>query len=1164
MKGGAIMKNEKFLKIFLITSIVVLVSVSIFCQYCDMPLTISPSTLPQGSVGSYYFVQFTASGGYPPYYFYTETMPVPGLELTSDGKLMGTPQEAGQFSFVIGVYDSEDPPCTGSVFLSLTITNPCPVILIKPSSLPSGKIGEYYSQQLTAEGGVLPYSFSVGGGTLPPNIFLSQEGLISGTPTESGQYNFLVLAYDSANCLGSQSYSLSVECQSDYETLSGYLGISSNGGQSLYVLDGDSVIGTVTATSESGVVFTSNLEMGVFNFGTIPTGKYILSGEITYNDNILYDAKLLSYGCSAPSNSFVTKTMKLPNKSVEIKCDSNNRINYAINPPFVMIHGSFDCYNKWFSGSFYENESGIYFDNYARENGIISFTPNYDWWNGSYLSMANEVVDQIDKNFSGITKSGIPPFYVITHDFGGLLIRVLGSNVYKNNPIVRKLQKAFLLAPPNSGYDFNLKIGSKKLLGKNFTVKYFNDVFPDFGNIDVFPIAGNKGWWGTKNSDGVLSLDSVFNVKNLSCFEDDCVAYPSLKLPQSTSQTIPFSHNELGSPASLSDVFNLILSNLGNFSYPEAPVGAVGWGTTGVTSKKIGGGTTSFFAESQSDYPFNVSKCDGIAIVVNVISGSGTFKFVDANGLETLIENRILNKNTPTPGVCFLRVVPNSQGVIFEASVIENSIFGIDAYLVGQNFLPGENVTVRMDKKGDWSLVSSTQVSASLYDPNGGIVQTISLIEKGSYFSGSFVAPSTTGNYAIVLETTGLYDGSQFSRVEFESMNVISNSHLFNDNFNDFASDLNGNGKFDTISLTYSVNVPQEGYYVVSGDLYDSYGNFVSHASENFSVDSPQMVSSSLNFDLSKTYCEQFSGKFVILGLKLLDGNSLNTLDVWSNIETQNYSQSQFECNSTPMVPLPSYLTPSSITKGQTVDVAISGKNFKFNASPLFESPITVIETRWFSDRVIFAKILIPESASSGYYDVYVKNPDGKSGKLENGLLVTNDTPPIVSFGFPENGGKVGGVVNVTANVSDDIKVTSVSFEVDGTLQKIVQSYPFIWEWDTSKSGEGVHILKATATDSSQQTSSKEISVDVVQMPSVSTMSKKSNPFRIIVLGNNFQNGIEVYINNEKWNNVSYKNSTKIVVKGGSSLKSKVPKGERTTFKFVNPDGGETTYIYQR
>ncbi len=67
-----------------------------------------------------------------------------------------------------------------------------------------------------------------------------------------------------------------------------------------------------------------------------------------------------------------------------------------------------------------------------------------------------------------------------------------------------------------------------------------------------------------------------------------------------------------------------------------------------------------------------------------------------------------------------------------------------------------------------------------------------------------------------------------------------------------------------------------------------------------------------------------------------------------------------------------------------------------------------------------------------------------------------------------------------------------------------------------------------------------------------------SSPFRIVFQGTNLQNGIRVYIGSSTvpWNPTTWKNTTKIVLGGGSSLKAAVPKGVVTLFTFVNPDGG--------
>jgi PKD repeat protein len=89
-------------------------------------------------------------------------------------------------------------------------------------------------------------------------------------------------------------------------------------------------------------------------------------------------------------------------------------------------------------------------------------------------------------------------------------------------------------------------------------------------------------------------------------------------------------------------------------------------------------------------------------------------------------------------------------------------------------------------------------------------------------------------------------------------------------------------------------------------------------------------------------------------------------------------------------------------------------------------------------------------------------------------------------------------------------------------------------------------------------TCSQSQAISIVVPPAVTAM-KKLTPFGIKVSGTNFQNGIAVSINGTEWTNAQWKSATKVKISGGNSLKAVVPKGVSTTFRFLNPDGGEVT-----
>ncbi len=79
-------------------------------------------------------------------------------------------------------------------------------IVVNPPTLPNGTVGQVYTANLSASGGLSPYTFAVTVGALPPGLSLSAAGVISGTPTASGLYNFTVTATDANGFTGTRAY----------------------------------------------------------------------------------------------------------------------------------------------------------------------------------------------------------------------------------------------------------------------------------------------------------------------------------------------------------------------------------------------------------------------------------------------------------------------------------------------------------------------------------------------------------------------------------------------------------------------------------------------------------------------------------------------------------------------------------------------------------------------------------------------------------------------------------------------------------------------------------------------------------------------------------------------------------------------------------------------
>ena len=153
---------------------------SVSAGFSAVPLlTITTSSLPNGTLNTAYAQTISISGGLSPYTFSVMTGFLPaGLTLNSStGAISGTPTNAAVWSFTVQVKDVSRQTAQAALTITI-ITGP---LTITTTSLPGGTQNTSYSQTRLAQGGLPPYTFNLTSGSLPSGLTLitsNNQGMV--------------------------------------------------------------------------------------------------------------------------------------------------------------------------------------------------------------------------------------------------------------------------------------------------------------------------------------------------------------------------------------------------------------------------------------------------------------------------------------------------------------------------------------------------------------------------------------------------------------------------------------------------------------------------------------------------------------------------------------------------------------------------------------------------------------------------------------------------------------------------------------------------------------------------------------------------------------------------------------------------------------------------
>lgn len=162
-----------------------------------------------------------------------------------------------------------------------------------------------------------------------------------------------------------------------------------------------------------------------------------------------------------------------------------------------------------------------------------------------------------------------------------------------------------------------------------------------------------------------------------------------------------------------------------------------------------------------------------------------------------------------------------------------------------------------------------------------------------------------------------------------------------------------------------------------------------------------------------------------------------------------------------------------SVTATAVDTFGISSVDFTVDGQPLGTATTAPYAVSWnTSTYSIGSHVLVAVAHAS----------DGSSvTSAADTVSVLDVTPPTVSLTAPVSGADISGSVSVSATASDNVAVTSVQFQLDGSdLGAPITAAPYSYTWDSSTASDGSHTLTAIAYDAAgNSTTATMVSVTV-------------------------------------------------------------------------------------
>jgi pimeloyl-ACP methyl ester carboxylesterase len=422
--------------------------------------------------------------------------------------------------------------------------------------------------------------------------------------------------------------------------------------------------------------------------------------------------------------------------------------------------------------------------------------------------------------------------------------------------------------------------------------------FPDNINVNERFDVPNAWEWGGGDHSGILGEETAYKCA-ISYLDSD--VYSSSSCPSNIQST---SSNQVSPTASVlaEDDYQIILSEAGTLTS----------GSSQTLTASLDSGTMAVFeVYSDEALVYTLTDPNGRSIDPSVANTDPNITYIiKDNGGVWLYQYQI---STPETGN-WKNVLKASSEVNYMLSNQTNSTVQLSYKTNQLTYQPGDLVTLETALSNGSTLYTSVTFTGSVTHPDDSTT-TLTFYDDGSHsdtapndgiYTAQFTASSTNGHAIIALGATK----GNVTRISESSIAIASQTAQFQHVTNEYPSDTDGNGLYNSLDLYISVNVVESGHFEFQGTLIDGAGQPVATGYHSTLMAGTGTLPTGLqtivlSFDGSQIYQHGVNGPYTLANLTIFDvtGYALE-VDTSTNIYTTTaYQVDQFE---RPMISLTS------------------------------------------------------------------------------------------------------------------------------------------------------------------------------------------------------------------------------------------------------------------